>query len=110
MYKNYSIRYTQHSQMDVINMRQYILKEFKYLEWVDNFDKKISNAIKKILNAPRIYRPTEFWYRGYKIYMRCVETYLFFYIVEDVTVVLLRVLQNGMNWKYIIELWIKQND
>ena len=110
MLNNYGIRYTQHSQNDVISMRQYILKEFEYLELVDNFDKKMSKAIKKIQNAPKIYQPTEFYYREYEIYMRCVGSYLFFYIVEDVTIILLRVLQNGMNWKYIIKSWIEKND
>ena len=109
MFKNYSIRYTQHAQADVLRIRQYIYNEFKYIELVDRFDKKISKALKKIKNAPNIYKTIEFTFKGYNIYVRCVDSYLFFYIVEDVTIVLLRVLQDRMNWKYIIELWIKEN-
>lgn len=108
MFKNYKIKYTQISQSDVKQMRKYILDNFKYLELVENFDKKISNAIKTIQNAPDIYNPTEFYYRGYKIYMRCIDSYLFFYIVENSTVVLLRVLKDGMNWEYIMKLWLRE--
>lgn len=40
MFKNYTISYTKHSQQDVKNMRDYILKTFKYKEYANNFDKK----------------------------------------------------------------------
>lgn len=109
MFKNYKMRYTPSSQSDVKGMRQYIIRKFKYLELAKNFDKKISKALNIIQNAPNVYQPTEFYYRGYEIYMRCIDSYLFFYIVEDSTVVLLRVLQDGMNWEYIMKLWIRQN-
>lgn len=109
-FKKYHIEYTYSSQSDVRRMRKYIIENFKYLEYAENFDKKILNALEKIENAPLIYKPTEFYYRGYRIYMRCIDSHLFFYIVENETIVLLRVLKDGMNWQYIINLWLKKNN
>lgn len=41
--------------------------------------------------------------------MRCIDTYLFFYIVEDGVITVFRVLKDGMNWEYLMKLWIRQN-
>lgn len=77
MFKKYHIEYTYSSQLDVRRMRKYIIENFKYLEYAENFDKKILNALEKI---------------------------------ENETIVLLRVLKDGMNWQYIINLWLKKNN
>lgn len=39
------------------------------------------------------------------------RTYLFFYVVDDEAnvVTLLHALQDGMNWKSIINRWLKEN-
>ncbi len=43
--------------------------------------------------------------------MKPYRSYLFFYIVdeEEMMVTVLRVLQDGMNWQYIIRCWLEQN-
>ena len=110
MTKNYKIKYTPSSQSDVKRMRKYILHIFKYLELAKNFDNKISNALKMIKTAPHIYQPTKFYYKEYEIYMRCIDSFLFFYIIESSTIILLRVLKDGMNWEYIIKLWLSNNN
>lgn len=40
----------------------------------------------------------------------CYRTYLLFYIVDDElsVVTILRVLQDGMNWQYILKRWINE--
>ncbi len=45
---------------------------------------------------------------GYDIYQKLYRTYLLFYIVDDdlSVVTVLRVLQDGMNWQYILRRWI----
>lgn len=45
-----------------------------------------------------------FTYRGYEIYFKPYQTYLLFYTIDEYqkTVVILRVLQDSQNWKYII--------
>lgn len=93
----------------MVRMKEYILKEFMYPQYGVNFDNKIKEAIKIIKRSPKSFKSTELTYRGYEIYMRCINTYLFFYIVEDGVITVLRVLKDGMNWEYLMKLWIRQN-
>lgn len=53
---------------------------------------------------------TGFTYRGYEIYLKPRSTYLIFYTVDEEkkTVTVLRVMQDGMNWKPITKRWLKQ--
>ena len=71
----------------------------------------MKEAAKEIKKLPTGYSKTEFQYRGYDIYIKPYRTYLFFYVVDEQrqTVTMLRVLQDGMNWEYIIERWIREN-
>ncbi len=50
-------------------------------------------------------------YRGYDIYLKPYKSYLFFYVVDEETstVTVLRVLQDGMNWEFILEKWLRNN-
>jgi len=102
------LRFLPSSRDDLVRMKEYILKEFMYPQYGVNFDKKIKEATKIIKKSPKSFKATEFTYRGLQIYMRCINTYLFFYIVEDETISVLRVLKDGMNWEYLLRLWIKQ--
>lgn len=109
MFINYDIEYTLSSQLDVKRMRRYILERFKYVELAERFDKKILRALKIIQKAPTIYQPTSFSYNGYEVYMRSIDSYLFFYIVRDTTVIILRILKDGMNWLEIVRGWIEDD-
>ncbi len=42
--------------------------------------------------------------------MKPYQAYLLFYVVDDdlSEVTILRVLQDGMNWKYILDRWISE--
>ena len=90
-------------------IEEYEKGEFMYPQYGVNFDNKIKEAIKIIKRFPKSFKSTEFTYRGYEIYMRCINTYLFFYIVEDGVITVFRVLKDGMNWEYLMKLWIRQN-
>ena len=48
---------------------------------------------------------------GYDIYMKPCESYLLFYTVDEAvkTVTVLRVMQDGMDWQYIINRWLREN-
>lgn len=109
MLKNYTIRFVPSARNDLVQMKQYILNEFKYLQYGVNFDKKIKEASTIIKNSPTSFKSTEFTYKGLEIYMRCIKSYLFFYVVDDKKISVLRVLKDGMNWEYIMKLWIRQN-
>lgn len=109
MLKNYTIRFVPSARNDLARMKRYILNEFKYYEYGVNFDNKIKEASKIIKNSPTSFKSTEFTYKCLDIYMRCVKSYLFFYVVDDKKISVLRVLKDGMNWEYIMKLWIRQN-
>ena len=90
-------------------MKRHILKIFCYRELAENFSKKIKRMLKTLDTFPEGHKPTEFSYRGYIIYLKPRDTYLVFYTVDKNTVTILRVMQDGMNWQFIIKRWITQN-
>ena len=107
----YKIRYAYSARDDVAGIKRHILTYFKYRQLVENFKKKMLKIEKGLMTFPDGYEPTGFTYRGYTVYMKPESTYLIFYVVDKPTktVYILRVLQDGMNWKYIINRWIKEN-
>ena len=109
MLKNYTIRFVPSARNDLARMKQYILNEFKYPQYGANFDSKIREASTIIKKSPTSFKTTDFTYRGLDIYMRCIKSHLFFYVVDGKTISVLRVLKDGMNWEYIMKLWIRQN-
>lgn len=106
----YEIKYTFSSKNDIRNMKRYILDTFKYHELGDNFSKKIGEAIDSLRVMPRIHSTVGLKYRGYDIYIKPYRSYLVFYIVNDgeSVITILRVLQERMNWKYIMRRWLKE--
>ena len=60
---------------------------------------------------PNRYMTTGFQYRGYDIYLKPKNGHLLFYTIDDtdMIVTVLRVLQDGMDWEYIIGQWIEIN-
>lgn len=93
-------------------MKKYILDTFKYRELGENFTKKMKEATKGLKSLPMGYDTVDFTYRGYEIYLKPYKTYLFFYVVneETRTVTILRVMQDGMNWRIILNHWLQDND
>ena len=57
------------------------------------------------------YDTTEFTYRGYDIHFLYSQSYLLFFVVNEKKreVTILRVLQDGQDWEYIIGQWLKAN-
>ena len=49
--------------------------------------------------------------RKYKVVIAQSGNHLLFFIVDEykATVTVLRVLQDGMDWQYIIKKWLKEN-
>ena len=97
--------------IDDIEKKKYILQQFKYREYAENFSKKIKKAVLALDTLPTGYNTTGFRYRGYDIYMKPCESYLLFYTVDEAvkTVTVLRVMQDGMDWQYIINRWLREN-
>lgn len=112
MKQSYKIEYTYSSRDDMRKMKKYILETFKYRELGENFSKKMKSATKDLKTLPTGYDTVGFKYRGYDIYLKPYRTYLFFYIVDELTqtVTVLRVMQDGMNWKFILKRWLQENE
>lgn len=110
--KNYRIEYTYSSRDDIRGIKKYILDNFKYRELGENFTKKIKTAVDGLRILPAGYNTAGIRYRGYNIYLKPYRTYLLFYIVdeESAVVTILRVLQDGMNWQYILKRWVHEQD
>ena len=106
----YRIIYTKSSRNDVKAIKKYIVETFKYKELGQNFTKKVKAAIKELKKLPTSNTSIGFQYRGYDIYLKIYRTYLFFYVFDKTKkeVTLLRVLQDGMNWQFIIKEWLNQ--
>ena len=103
--KKYKVVIAQSGKLDVKEKKKYILQQFKYREYAENFSKKIKKAVLALDTLPTGYNTTGFRYRGYDIYMKPCESYLLFYTVDEAvkTVTVLRVMQDGMDWQYIIK-------
>lgn len=111
MAKRYKVVIAQSGKMDVMNKKRYIIENFKYRDYAQNFSAKIKKAAQDLDTLPTGYGTTGFQYRGYDIYMKPNSNHLLFYTVDEekMVVTVLRVLQDGMDWEYIIGHWIERN-
>ncbi len=111
MAKRYRVVIAQSGKMDVMNKKRYIIENFKYRDYAQNFSAKIKKAAQGLDTLPTGYETTGFQYRGYDIYMKPNSNHLLFYTVDEekMVVTVLRVLQDGMDWEYIIKHWIERN-
>lgn len=71
----------------------------------------IAQSGKQDVKEKKKYIIQHFKYREYDIYIEPIENHLLFFIVNEYksTVTVLRVLQDGMDWQYIIKKWLKEN-
>lgn len=111
MGKRYRVVIAQSAKFDVKNKKKYILNNFKYRDYAENFSAKIKKAARELDIMPRGYKTTGFVYRGYEIYLKPASNHLLFYTIDQARkeVTVLRVLQDGMDWEYIIQRWIERN-
>ncbi len=107
----YRVLITEIAKDDIKEKKKYILKNFKYREYADNFSKEIKKAVQGLDTLPDGYGTTGFRYRGYDIYLKAYKNYLLFYTVDksDATVTVLRLLQDGMDWESIIRQWLSRS-
>ena len=76
--------------------------QFMYREYAENFSKKIRSAIKALDPFAEGYEKTGYNIEGLEIYYKPYSTYLIFFVVEDATVTVIRVLKDRMYWQAII--------
>lgn len=108
--KKYKVVIAQSGKIDVREKKKYILQQFKYREYAENYSRRVKEAIKHLDTFPKGYDTTGFQYRGYDIYLKPDNNNLLFYVVNEATLVVtvLRVLQDGMDWEYIINKWLER--
>ena len=68
--KKYKVVIAQSGKLDVKEKKKYILQQFKYREYAENFSKKIKKAVLALDTLPTRYNTIGFRYRGYDIYMK----------------------------------------
>lgn len=107
--KKYKILLSKDALQDIKDNKSYILKNFKYREYAENFSKKIKKAIKELDPFAEGYEKTGFLIEGLEVYYKPYSTYLIFFVVEDVTVTVVRVLKDRMYWQAIINRMKKLN-
>lgn len=109
--RRYKVVISQSAKLDIKEKKRYILQQFKYREYAENFSEKIKKAVLRLDTLPTGYHATGFQYRGYNIYLKPCESYLIFYTVDEEKkiVTILRVMQDGMDWQYIVHKWLKEN-
>ena len=101
--KKYKIRLSKDAIQDIKHTKEYILRNFKYREYAENFSKKIKEEIKKLNPFAEAYEKTGFVIEGFPIYAKPYDTYVIFFIVEGHLVVVIRVLKDRMDWQSVIK-------
>ena len=100
--KNYKIVLSKDALQDIKNTKSYILQTFRYREYAENFSRKIKSAIKALDPFAEGYEKTGYNIEGLEIYYKPYSTYLIFFVVEDMTMTVVKVLKDWMYWQAIL--------
>lgn len=103
----YRVEIAESGKRDIRDIKKYILDNFKYRELGENFSRKIKKAVMGLDAFPQGYGKVGLVYRGYEIYLKPADTHLLFYVIDEPQkkVTVLRVMQDGMNWQFILKRW-----
>ena len=88
---------------DIRETKQYILARFKYRGYAENFSKKIRKAIQQLDIFPTSYKKTGCKIDGLEVCYKPYSTYLIFFVIEDDTVFVIRVLKDRVFWQKVIQ-------
>lgn len=108
MFQQYKIEYAESFKADIRGFVRYVIITFKYNGYKAIFKKKVKEATDRIRKSAKCMGETGFLFDDEMIYMRCVEGYLYFYIVVGSKIIFLRLFKDGQDWKTLIALWLKQ--
>ena len=110
MFQDYQISYAESFKEDIRNFVRYVITTFNYDGYKAIFRDKVRAATKTIKDSARCIGVTGFLYEGEMIYMRCVDGYLYFYIVVAQKIIFLQLFKDGQNWQALIALWLGLNE
>lgn len=105
----FSVRESDESIQDVINLALYIKLQFKNEQAAENFVNAYDREAASLRHFPRGYRGINIEYRGYEIRIKPFNTYNIFFtaIEERQQVIILRVLKDRQNWNHILRTQIE---
>lgn len=109
MFQNYKIHYAESFKEDIRSFVHYVINSFKYAGYKSVFREKIKKAINIIKDSAKCMGETGFLFDGEMIFMRCIDGYLYFYIVIDNKIIFLRFFKDGQDWQSLITLWLRMN-
>ena len=109
MFQNYKINFAESFKEDMRNIVHYVITTFKYDGYKSIFRDKVKKATNTIKNSAKCLGETGFLFEGEMIYMRCIEGYLYFYIVAGQEIIFLRLFKDGQDWQTLIALWLRMN-
>ena len=100
----YKLKPTREARDDVRNLAAYMINSLKNLQAATGFLKKYDQQIRSLTLFPYAYRGIGFEYHGYEIRMKTFSSYniLFTVDVENNQIIILRVLKDRQNWKFIL--------
>lgn len=106
--RKYKIVIAESAKRDIKETKRYILNNFKYREYGEAFTKKIKTAIMQLEYFPKGHSKTDFTYKSYAIYMKPYDEYLLLYTINEMnyTVLVLRIMEDRMNWMYMLKQWL----
>lgn len=109
--RRYKVVIADSGKEDIKQRKKYIIDNFKYRSYAENFSHKIKKAVMQLDIFPVGYDTTGFTYKEYDIYFKPYQSYIIFYTVNDDkgVVTVLRVLRDSEDWQYIIRKWIFEN-
>lgn len=111
MMQKYKVRFTYAARNDIAEMKRYILDNFRYIELGQKFLAKIKKGVDEIKIFPHAFVPLGMRYRGLEIKSKVYKSYIFLYVVSEVKmeVLILRVMQDEMDWKNLMKNWLLNN-
>ena len=104
-----SSNFRQEQQEDKKESQGLIYQDSENLQYAENFSNKIKSAIKALDPFAEGYEKTGYNIEGLEIYYKPYSTYLIFFVVEDATVTVIRVLKDRMYWQAILRKMNKIN-
>ena len=100
--KKYKVILSKDALENIKNTKKYILDTFKYRQYAEDFSKKLKKAVRSLSVLAAGYKKTGFVIENMEVYYKPYSTYLIFFVIQDDTIIIVRILKDRMYWQSII--------
>ena len=100
--KKYKVILSKDALEDIKDTKKYILDTFKYRQYAEDFSKKLKKAVRSLSVLAAGYKKTGFVIENMEVYYKPYSTYLIFFVIQDDTIIIVRILKDRMYWQSII--------